>query len=25
VSVDDAEWLRYNFVQIGTRVIVEPY
>jgi hypothetical protein len=25
LHVDDAEWLRYNFVEIGTRVIVKPY
>ena len=25
LHVPDAEWLRYNFVNIGTRVIVKPY
>jgi hypothetical protein len=25
LEVQDAEWLRYNFVNIGTRVIVKPY
>lgn len=25
MRVGDAEWLRYNFVEIGTRVIVKPY
>ena len=25
VSVDDAEWIRYNFARVGTKVIVEPY
>jgi lipoprotein-anchoring transpeptidase ErfK/SrfK len=25
MHVPDAEWLRYNFVSVGTKVIVEPY
>lgn len=25
LSVDDAEWLRFNFANIGTKVIVKPY
>lgn len=25
MHVSDAEWLRYNFVNIGTKVIVRPY
>lgn len=25
LRVSDAEWLRYNFVNIGTKVIVKPY
>ncbi len=25
VSVDDAEWIRHNFAQVGTKVIVESY
>lgn len=25
MHVSDAEWLRYNFVNVGTKVIVEPY
>ena len=25
LQVGDAEWLRYNFVNVGTRVIVRPY
>jgi len=25
MHVDDAEWLRYNFVHVGTRVIVRSY
>lgn len=25
LQVGDAEWLRYNFVNVGTRVIVKPY
>ena len=25
ISVNDAEWLRYNFAQIGTTVIIWPY
>lgn len=25
LKVADAEWLRFNFVRIGTKVIVEPY
>lgn len=25
VHVDDAEWLRYNFVNNGTKIIVKPY
>lgn len=25
MHVTDAEWLRYNFVNVGTRVIVKPY
>ncbi|HEU5280655.1 MAG TPA: L,D-transpeptidase [Gammaproteobacteria bacterium] len=25
VRVQDAEWLRYNFAKIGTKVIVKPY
>jgi len=25
ISVDDAEWLRYNFARVGTKVIVQAY
>lgn len=25
MQVSDAEWLRYNFVNVGTKVIVKPY
>ncbi|MDR3478648.1 MAG: L,D-transpeptidase [Gammaproteobacteria bacterium] len=25
MHVSDAEWLRYNFVNVGTKVIVKPY
>lgn len=25
MSIPDAEWLRYNFVNVGTKVIVQPY
>jgi lipoprotein-anchoring transpeptidase ErfK/SrfK len=25
LRVSDAEWLRYNFVNVGTRVIIKPY
>lgn len=25
MRVHDAEWLRYNFAQVGTRVVVRPY
>lgn len=25
LSVDDAEWLRFNFANIGTKVVVKPY
>jgi hypothetical protein len=25
MRIPDAEWLRYNFAQVGTKVIVEPY
>lgn len=25
LKVSDAEWLRYNFVRIGTKVIIKPY
>lgn len=25
MHVDDAEWLRFNFVNIGTKVVVKPY
>lgn len=25
LSVDDAEWLRFNFANIGTKVVVRPY
>lgn len=25
LHVEDAEWLRYNFVQVGTKVVVKPY
>lgn len=25
LQVADAEWLRYNFVKIGTKVVVKPY
>lgn len=25
LSVDDAEWLRFNFANVGTKVIVRPY
>lgn len=25
MHVDDARWLRYDFVHIGTKVIIEPY
>lgn len=25
LKVADAEWLRYNFVTVGTRVVVKPY
>lgn len=25
VHVQDAEWLRYNFVTVGTRIIIQPY
>ena len=25
MSVDDAEWLRYNFAHIGTKVIIKSY
>ncbi len=25
VSVSDAKWIRYNFANIGTRVIIKPY
>lgn len=25
LHVADAEWLRFNFINVGTRVIVEPY
>lgn len=25
LRIPDAEWLRYNFVDIGTKVVVEPY
>jgi lipoprotein-anchoring transpeptidase ErfK/SrfK len=25
MQVSDAEWLRYNFVNVGTKVIVRPY
>lgn len=25
MQVKDAEWLRYNFVNVGTRVVVKPY
>lgn len=25
MHVEDAEWLRYNFVSIGTKVVVKPY
>ena len=25
LSVDDAEWVRFNFANIGTKVIVRPY
>lgn len=25
LHVEDAQWLRYNFVNIGTKVIVKPY
>ncbi len=25
VRVSDAEWLRYNFVSVGTKVVIKPY
>lgn len=25
ISVNDAEWLRYNFAQRGTKVVIKPY
>lgn len=25
LQVSDAEWLRYNFVNVGTKVVVKPY
>lgn len=25
LRVQDAEWLRYNFIQVGTKVVVKPY
>jgi len=25
LQVDDAEWLRFNFVNVGTKVVVRPY
>lgn len=25
VSVSDAEWIRYNFARIGTKIIIRPY
>ncbi|HSW70413.1 MAG TPA: L,D-transpeptidase family protein, partial [Gammaproteobacteria bacterium] len=25
LKVQDAEWLRFNFVSIGTKVVVLPY
>jgi lipoprotein-anchoring transpeptidase ErfK/SrfK len=25
VRIADAEWLRYNFVNVGTKVVVQPY
>lgn len=25
MRIPDAEWLRYNFAQVGTKVVVEPY
>ena len=25
MEIEDAEWLRYNFVNIGTKVIIKPY
>lgn len=25
MSVDDAEWIRFNFARVGTKVIVKPY
>lgn len=25
VEVDDAEWIRFNFARVGTKVIVQPY
>lgn len=25
MRIPDAEWLRYNFVNVGTKVVVEPY
>ena len=25
LRIQDAEWLRYHFAHIGTKVIVEPY
>jgi lipoprotein-anchoring transpeptidase ErfK/SrfK len=25
VSVDDAEWIRFNFARVGTKVIIKPY
>jgi lipoprotein-anchoring transpeptidase ErfK/SrfK len=25
LRIADAEWLRYNFVSVGTKVVVKPY
>ena len=25
ISVNDAEWLRYNFAKVGTKVVIQPY
>jgi hypothetical protein len=25
MRIPDAEWMRYNFAQVGTKVVVLPY